>query len=153
MHRQQDLYSWSQKICKEEVEENEQSKWIIWKRIMCGKFRNWIFYQDLKKQNVKAVHVAWKPVAGGDKKIAGYLKQLKDPKLAEKIEAANKEALRRILAAQPALVGMSTAGEAIPGMTKTTILHAGPPVKWENMCGPMKGAVMGAWSMKDWQKT
>ena len=31
------------------------------------------FYQDLKKQNVKAVHVAWKPVAGGDKKIAGYL--------------------------------------------------------------------------------
>lgn len=87
------------------------------------------FYQDLKKQNVKAVHVAWKPVAGGDKKIAGYLKQLKDPKLAEKIEAANKEALRRILAAQPALVGMSTAGEAIPGMTKTTILHAGPPVK------------------------
>ena len=101
------------------------------------------FYQDLKKQNVKAVHVAWKPVAGGDKKIAGYLKQLKDPKLAEKIEAANKEALRRILAAQPALVGMSTAGEAIPGMTKTTILHAGPPVKWENMCGPMKGAVMG----------
>ena len=52
-------------------------------------------------------------------------------------------ALRRILAAQPALVGMSTAGEAIPGMTKTTILHAGPPVKWENMCGPMKGAVMG----------
>ena len=101
------------------------------------------FYQDLKKQNVKSVHVAWKPVAGGDKKIAGYLKQLKDPNLAEKIAAANKEALRRILAAQPALVGMSTAGEAIPGMTKTTILHAGPPVKWEDMCGPMKGAVMG----------
>ena len=23
------------------------------------------FYQDLKKQNVKSVHVAWKPVAGG----------------------------------------------------------------------------------------
>ena len=43
------------------------------------------FYQDLKKQNVKSVHVAWKPVAGGDKKIAGYLKQLKDPDLAEKI--------------------------------------------------------------------
>ena len=101
------------------------------------------FYQDLKKQNGKSVHVAWKPVAGGDKKIAGYLKQLKDPNLAEKIAAANKEALRRILAAQPALVGMSTAGEAIPGITKTTILHAGPPVKWEDMCGPMKGAVMG----------
>ena len=77
------------------------------------------FYQDLKKQNVKSVHVAWKPVAGGDKKIAGYLKQLKDPNLAEKIAAANKEALRRILAAQPALVGMSTAGEAKPDTTRT----------------------------------
>ena len=54
------------------------------------------FYQDLKKQNVKSVHVAWKPVAGGDKKIAGYLKQLKDPNLAEKIAAANKEALRKL---------------------------------------------------------
>ena len=48
------------------------------------------FYQDLKKQNVKSVHVAWKPVAGGDKKIAGYLKQLKDPNLAEKIACLKK---------------------------------------------------------------
>jgi hypothetical protein len=29
-------------------------------------------------------------------------------------------------------------------MTKTTILHAGPPVTWENMCGAMRGAVAGA---------
>ncbi|VFS47652.1 Uncharacterised protein [Budvicia aquatica] len=29
-------------------------------------------------------------------------------------------------------------------MTKTTILHAGPPITWERMCGAMKGAVTGA---------
>lgn len=29
-------------------------------------------------------------------------------------------------------------------MTRTTILHAGPPVTRENMCGAMKGAVTGA---------
>ena len=32
------------------------------------------FYQDQVKQNTQAVHVDWKPVAGGDKKIARCLK-------------------------------------------------------------------------------
>lgn len=63
--------------------------------------------------------------------------------LGEKIAAANKKVLEIMLAAQPALVGVGKAGELIPGMTKKTILHAGPPVKWENMCGPQRGAVIG----------
>ena len=29
-------------------------------------------------------------------------------------------------------------------MKKNMIIHAGPPVAWENMCGAMKGAVTGA---------
>ena len=101
------------------------------------------FYQDQVKQNHPAVHVDWKPIAGGDKKTIQCLRKLKEPKLFEKITEANKEALSRILAAQPVLVGMTTAGEALEGMTPTTILHAGPPVTWENMCGPVRGAVMG----------
>ena len=101
------------------------------------------FYQDLVSQKQPAVHVDWKPVAGGDKVAAANLRKLKNPELAAKIEAANKEALRRILAAQPTLVGLGIAGEVIPGMTKKTILHAGPPVTWERMSGPQKGAVMG----------
>lgn len=63
--------------------------------------------------------------------------------LGEKIAAANKEALSRILGAQPTLVGMGTAGADIPGMDKKTILHAGPPVTWERMCPPQRGAVIG----------
>ena len=59
------------------------------------------------------------------------------------IERANQEAASRILRAKPTLVGISTAGEAIPGMKKNMILHAGPPVTWEKMCGPMRGAVIG----------
>ena len=54
--------------------------------------------------------------------------------LGEKINAANAEALKIILGAQPTLIGVGTAGEDIPGMTKKTILHSGPPVTWENMC-------------------
>jgi hypothetical protein len=60
-----------------------------------------------------------------------------------KIEEANQEAASRILRARPTLVDISTAGETIPGMKKNMILHAGPPVLWENMCGPMRGAVIG----------
>jgi hypothetical protein len=60
-----------------------------------------------------------------------------------KIEQANQEAVSRIQRAKPALIDVSSAGEAIPGMKRNMILHAGPPVTWERMCGPMKGAVIG----------
>ena len=62
----------------------------------------------------------------------------------DEINAANAEVLKIILSAKPTLVGMGTAGEDIPGMTPTTILHSGPPVDWEHMSGPQKGAVIGA---------
>jgi hypothetical protein len=60
-----------------------------------------------------------------------------------RIEEANQEAVARIQKAKPTLMDVSTAGEVIPGMKKNTILHAGPPVTWQRMCGPMKGAVIG----------
>ena len=43
------------------------------------------FYKDLVSQKEPAVHVDWKPVAGGDKVAAGNLRKLKKPELAEKI--------------------------------------------------------------------
>ncbi len=60
------------------------------------------------------------------------------------IEEANNNAVSTILKAKPVLTGISTAGEVIPGMRKKLILHSGPPVTWENMCGPARGAVIGA---------
>jgi len=60
-----------------------------------------------------------------------------------KIEEANQEAVSRIQRAKPTLIDVSIAGEAIPGMKRNMILHAGPPEPWERMCGPMKGAVIG----------
>ena len=101
------------------------------------------FYDDLMSQKVDAVHVDWKPVAGGDKTAAANLRKLKKPELAAKIDAANAEALNRILSAQPTIVGLGIAGEVIPGMAKKLILHAGPPVTWARMSGPQRGAVMG----------
>lgn len=63
--------------------------------------------------------------------------------VAERIANANRETLERILSAQPTLIKLGKAGDDIPGMTKNTILHSGPPVSWERMSGPQKGAVIG----------
>lgn len=61
-----------------------------------------------------------------------------------RIDEANKIALDRINSAEPELVDIKYAHEVIPGMDKFTVGHAGPPLAWEDMCGPLKGAVMGA---------
>lgn len=62
--------------------------------------------------------------------------------LEDLIDQANKEALEIIQSARPTLIGLGVAGEVIPGMTKDLILHAGPPITWERMSGPMRGGVM-----------
>lgn len=64
--------------------------------------------------------------------------------LSQRIEEANRAAVEHLMDSQPVLVDVSSAAEAIPGMTAKTILHAGPPIGWERMCGPVRGAIMGA---------
>ena len=101
------------------------------------------FAENLRKEGVKAIQVDWRPPAGGDKEIAGYLDSIEAA--AEKIDisAANKKAVDTILKGKPTLVGVGKAIDDIPGMKKKMILHAGPPVSWEKMSGPLKGAVIG----------
>jgi hypothetical protein len=64
--------------------------------------------------------------------------------LSEKINSANEEAIKRLRNSKPKLVDICRVSEMVEGMHKKMILHAGPPVTWENMCGPVKGAVTGA---------
>jgi hypothetical protein len=60
------------------------------------------------------------------------------------IDAANKSAVERMIAARPILTAVSTARDVIPGMRENLLLHAGPPIEWERMSGPLRGAVIGA---------
>jgi len=68
----------------------------------------------------------------------------------QKIDTANAEVLRRMLASDPVLVDVLPAGEAIRGLGARHILHAGPPIGWERMCGPMRGAIMGIAVFEGW---
>ncbi|TFH36790.1 MAG: DUF1116 domain-containing protein [Anaerolineales bacterium] len=60
------------------------------------------------------------------------------------IDEANQQAIQIMMAGQPVWIGCKPALEVIPGMTKNTVLHAGPPISWEEMCIPMRNGVLGA---------
>jgi len=69
------------------------------------------------------------------------------------IKEANMECLKRIQASTAVLVDIRVAREVIPGMGERTVLHAGPPLAWNRMCGPMRGAIIGACMFEGWAKT
>jgi hypothetical protein len=68
----------------------------------------------------------------------------------EMIEAANREALRRMEEADPVLVDVRKAADVIPRLGRHMILHAGPPIVWPEMCGPLRGAIAGAVLYEGW---
>src|SRR5690606_8364083 len=103
-----------------------------------------MFADDLRSQGVDPVLMDWTPPGGGDPEVIAALARLEDAAVAEKIDAANEIALDRILTAQPFLDGFGQAIDVVPGMTSKPILHAGPPIEFTRMSGPMKGAVTGA---------
>ncbi|MCL6574355.1 MAG: DUF1116 domain-containing protein, partial [Bacillus sp. (in: Bacteria)] len=102
------------------------------------------FKDDLLIQNADVTHLEWTPPGGGNPELIAALDKLEEPAIMEKIENANKLAVERIINSQPVLIGFEKAIDCVPGMTKTTILHAGPPITWDMMNGPMKGAITGA---------
>ncbi|HET9906268.1 MAG TPA: DUF1116 domain-containing protein [Anaerolineales bacterium] len=60
------------------------------------------------------------------------------------IEQANTTAVNRLMDARPILKAVATARDVIPGMKDNLFLHAGPPIEWARMSGPLRGAVIGA---------
>ncbi|MQC24557.1 MAG: DUF1116 domain-containing protein [Chloroflexi bacterium] len=60
------------------------------------------------------------------------------------IELANQSAVSRMLQARPMLTGVAAARDVIPGMHSHLLLHAGPPIAWARMSGPLRGAMIGA---------
>ncbi|MBN1859758.1 DUF1116 domain-containing protein [Candidatus Bipolaricaulota bacterium] len=104
------------------------------------------FAEALRAERVPLIHVDWRPPAGGDRSLAERIDALAQPDGSgwiEEIATANSEAVARLVGAKPRIIGIGIAGDVIPGMRTNTVLHAGPPLEWEAMCGPMRGAVIG----------
>lgn len=105
------------------------------------------FAEPILAAGKDAVTLDWQPPAEGDHRLGRALALLvNDPR----VEEANAKAMKEYLAANPRLVGAGPAGDVLPGFSGRTILHSGPPIAFERMCGPAQGAVIGAVLFEGW---
>lgn len=95
-----------------------------------------------------ALQLDWAPPAAGDAAAGMALARLVN---APAVEQANRRALDAFLGASPMLRGVAAARE-LPGMGERMLLHAGPPIEWARMCGPMQGAIIGAILYEGWAR-
>ena len=102
------------------------------------------------------IELDWRPPAGGERDLGLLLARLEDDPdnaIGARVAAANKRAIEQILGAHPMLVDVRRAAEVLPLLGPRTILHAGPPIEWARMCGPVRGAIIGAILSEGWADT
>ncbi len=68
----------------------------------------------------------------------------------QQIEQANQKAADVMIQGDPVLVDIAPAGEVIPGLEDKMILHSGPPISWEQVCGAQRGALIGQVVFEGW---
>jgi hypothetical protein len=107
------------------------------------------FGEDIVAAGGECVSLEWQPPAQGDREGGWALAELLEHPL---VAAANAVAFARFLEAQPVLTDVAFARDLLPGMAagRRLIVHAGPPIAWPAMCGPMRGAVLGAVVLEGW---
>jgi Protein of unknown function (DUF1116) len=90
----------------------------------------------------------WQPPVDGDPET---LRLVVEAFGDHRIDQANAVALERALAVDPVVIGVLPASDAMPALdAMRLLLHAGPPIPWEQMCGPMRGALVGAVLFEEW---
>ena len=111
------------------------------------------FAEPIAAAGGAVLNLDWRPPAGADRELGLILARLEDDlddPIGAVVAEGNRQALERILGAGPVLVGVEPAGSVIPGLAGRTLLHSGPPIAWERMCGPMRGAIIGAILFEGW---
>ncbi len=105
------------------------------------------FAETIADNGASATQLEWTPPALGDREAGMALARLTNHPLVEEANAAAFSAFR---STSPRLHSVGTAHAMLPTMGERTILHAGPPVEWAQMCGPMQGAIVGAILYEGW---
>lgn len=111
------------------------------------------FNYSLEKNSVNYIQYNWKPLAGGNKKMISVLNYLEQFK--EEIEKDNSEVVNKMKNVQPFLIDVVKAKEVIGVLNDDShkcLLHAGPPITWNEMTGPMQGSCIGAALFERWAK-
>lgn len=109
------------------------------------------FKETLEATGTPVVDVDWSPPREVDEALNDRLTDLAEH--GEEILEANQRAFDRMTEATPIWTDVGTAREEIDVLSEHTLLHAGPPVEWDRMSGPQRGAVMGAMVYEGWADT
>jgi hypothetical protein len=72
------------------------------------------------------------------------------PSIRDRVATANEEAVRRLLVADPVLIDVAPAADVVAGLDGRMILHSGPPIEWDRMCGSQRGSVLGLVLFEGW---
>ncbi|MBV9357621.1 MAG: DUF1116 domain-containing protein [Chloroflexi bacterium] len=97
----------------------------------------------------------WRPPADGDPELDRVLRTIESAPAHgayRSVGEANRAVARELIDAEPWLVDVVPAARAMPVFAEhpKLLLHAGPPMVWEEMTGPMRGAVAGAALYEGW---
>lgn len=106
------------------------------------------FAQPPSQHGATVTGVQWRPPADGDVELGMKLAALSEHPA---VEEANAEAFEKMLSARALLRDVVPAGEVLPELeADRLLLHAGPPIEFVDMCGPMQAGVIGAMLLEGW---
>jgi hypothetical protein len=107
-----------------------------------------LFAASVRAQDVPVGEVDWRPPAGGDRDLVRLL--VADAATRERVAAANEETMARMFRARPVWVDVRRAGDVIPDLPPRTLLHSGPAIAYERMCGPHRRAAAWVATFEGW---
>ena len=109
------------------------------------------FSEVVKEFGCEVVQYDWMPPAGGKVELIKTLNFLRNY---DGIDEANQRVIAKVVASQPVLKDNVRAKEVIPELCEgKVILHAGPPIAYENMPDPVQGSCVGAVLFEEWAQT
>lgn len=108
-------------------------------------------FADVASQyGCKVVQYDWMPPAGGNLELIRMLHFLRNCETVD-IDGANRSVIAKIVASQPVIKDVAPAKSVIPALNNgKIILHAGPPIAYQDMPDPMQGSCVGAVLFEEW---
>ena len=107
-----------------------------------------MFADAVRAQGAPVAEVAWRPPAGGNLELVRLL--VGNAALRDSVAAANRTAMERMFKSRPIWVDVRPAREVIPGLPERTLLHSGPAIAWDRMCGPHRRAAAWVATFEGW---
>ena len=108
-----------------------------------------LFADAVASQGAPVISVDWRVPAGGQPALVAALGRLYGP-CSERVEAANAEVLRRLDSGVPVLTGVTTVGDAAPGLGERALLHCGPALSYPQAPDPLRRSMQAAAVAEGW---